>query len=89
MKFSPISLRETVRRGLYGIAQLHAELVPVAQQGLKARRVLRRGDDEDVPDMREHERGQGVIDHGLVVDREQLFGCNHGEGVQPRARPAG
>ena len=36
------------------------------------RLIFGRGDDEDLPDAREHQHGDGIVDHRLVVDREQL-----------------
>jgi hypothetical protein len=33
-----------------------------------------RRDHQDVADAGEHQRRQGIVDHRLVVDREQLFG---------------
>src|SRR5690606_41448786 len=34
--------------------------------------VLRRRDDQHVPDPRQHQRGQRVVDHRLVVDGHEL-----------------
>ena len=36
-------------------------------------------DREDLPEFRQHEDRQGVINHGLVVDWKQLLGP-HGRG---------
>ena len=82
-------LREPVRVRLHRVGQADAELAPVAEQALEARRIVRRGDDEDVADAREHERRERVVDHGLVVDRQQLLGGHERERVQARAGPAG
>ena len=82
-------LREAVRRGLLGVGEVHAEARAVAQQALEVGQVGRRGDDQDVLDARQHERGQRVVDHGLVVDRQQLLGGHERERVQTRAGPAG
>ena len=67
-------LRQAVRRGLLGVGQVHAVARAVPEQALEVRQVGRRGDDQDVPDARQHESGQRVVDHGLVVDRQQLLG---------------
>src|SRR3546814_16034718 len=48
-----------------------------------------RRDDEDVPDARQHKRGQGVVDHRLVVDRKQLLADDMRHRMQPGAGPAG
>ena len=82
-------LRQAVRRGLLGVGEVHAEARAVAQQALEVGQVGRRGDDQDVLDARQHERGQRVVDHGLVVDRQQLLGGHERERVQARAGPAG
>ena len=82
-------LREAVRRGLLGVGQVHAVARAVPEQALEVGEVRRRGDDQDVPDARQHEGGQRVVDHGLVVDRQQLLGGHERERVQASAGPAG
>ena len=82
-------LREAVRRGLLGVGEVHAVARAVPEQALEVGEVGRRGDDQDVPDARQHEGGQRVVDHGLVVDRQQLLGGHERERVQTRAGPAG
>lgn len=82
-------LRQAVRRGLLGVGEVHAEAGAVAQQALEVGQVGRRGDDQDVLDARQHEGGQRVVDHGLVVDRQQLLGGHERERVQAGAGPAG
>ena len=66
-------LCETVRSLLYGVREGAAELRPVAKEPLVARRIFLRGDDEYVPNAREHHRRKRVIYHRLVVERHQLF----------------
>ena len=61
----------------------------VAEQLFEARRVLRRRDDENVPDPREHERAQRVVDHRLVVHGQQLLGHDLRDRIEPRAGAAG
>lgn len=82
-------LRQAVRRGLLRVGEVHAVARAVAQQALEVGQVGRRGDDQDVADARQHEGGQRVVDHGLVVDRQQLLGGHERERVQARAGPAG
>ena len=82
-------LRQAVRRGLLCVGEVHAVARTVPEQALEVGEVGRRGDDQDVPDARQHEGGQRVIDHGLVVDRQQLLGGHERERVQARAGPAG
>ena len=82
-------LRQAVRRGLLCVGQVHAVARAVPEQALEVGQVGRRGDDQDVPDARQHEGGQRIVDHGLVVDRQQLLGGHERERVQARAGPAG
>ena len=82
-------LRQAVRRGLLGIGQVHAVARAVAEQALEVGEVGRGGDDQDVPDARQHEGAERVVDHGLVVDRQQLLGGHERERVQASAGPAG
>ena len=82
-------LGQAVRARLLGVGQVHAVARAVPEQALEVGQVGRRGDDQDVPDARKHEGGQRVVDHGLVVDRQQLLGGHERERVQARAGPAG
>lgn len=82
-------LGEAVRRGLLGVGERDAEVGAVAQQALEVGQVRRRRDDEDVSDARHHEDRERVVDHGLVVDRQQLLAGHERERVQARARAAG
>ena len=82
-------LREAVRARLLGVGEVHAVARAVPEQALEVGQVGRRGDDQDVPDARQHESAKRVVDHGLVVDRQQLLGGNERERVQAGAGPAG
>ncbi len=46
------------------------------------------GDDEDVPDPGEHQRRQRVVDHRLVVDRDELLRDSQCDRMQSRTRTA-
>ena len=81
-------LHEAVRARLLGVGEVHAVARAVPEQALEVGQVRRRGDDQDVPDARQHEGGQRVVDHGLVVDRQQLLAGDERERVQARARAA-
>jgi hypothetical protein len=80
---------EAARRLLRGVLEAAAELRAVVEQPLELRLVLRRRDDQDLADPGHHQRGQGVVDHRLVVDRHDLLRDALGDRVEPRARPAG
>ena len=82
-------LGQAVGAGLDGVGQVHAVVRPVAQQALEVRQVGGGGDDQDVADARHHEDGQRVVDHRLVVDRQQLLAGDGGQRVQAGAGPAG
>ena len=82
-------LRQAVRARLLGVGQVHAVARAVPEQALEVGEVGRRGDDQDVPDARQHEGGQRVVDHGLVVDRQQLLGGHERERVQAGAGTPG
>ena len=82
-------LDQAVGAGLLGIGEVHAVARAVPEQALEVGQVGRRGDDQDVPDARQHEGAERVVDHGLVVDRQQLLGGHERERVQARAGPAG
>ena len=82
-------LGQAVRARLLGVGQVHAVARAVPEQALEVGEVRRGGDDQDVPDARQHEGGQRVVDHRLVVDRQQLLGGHKRERVQAGAGPAG
>ena len=82
-------LGQAVGARLLGVGQVHAVARAVTEQTLEVGQVGRRGDDQNVPDARQHEGAERVVDHGLVVDRQQLLGGHERERVQARAGPAG
>ena len=81
-------LGQAVRAGLHGVGQVHAVVRPVAQKALEVRQVGRGRDDQDVADAGHHKDGQRVVDHRLVVYRQQLLGCDGGERVEARSAAA-
>ena len=44
---------------------------------------------QDILNARQHKGGQRIVDHGLVVDRQQLFAGDHGQRIEPCAGTAG
>ena len=82
-------LRQAVRARLLGVGEVHAVARAVPEQAFEVGEVRRRGDDQDVPDARKHEGAKRVVDHGLVVDRQQLLGGHERERVQAGSGPAG
>ena len=83
------SLCQTIGRGLDLILQMDAILAAIAQQRLKARRISGGGDDQDILNARQHEGGQRIVDHGLIVDRQQLLAGDHRQRIKPGAGTAG
>lgn len=81
-------LGQAVGAGLHGVGQVHAVVRPVAQKALEVRQVGRGRDDQDVADAGHHEDGQRVVDHRLVVDRQQLLAGDGGERVEARSAAA-
>jgi hypothetical protein len=71
------------------VAEPDAPLGAVSQQPLKLRQIPRRRDDENISDSGEHEHGQGIIDHRLVVDWKELFRDSFGYGMEPGRPSAG
>ena len=82
-------LCQTVRRGLDLILQMDAVLAAIAQQRLETGRVGGGRNNQDVLNARQHEGGQRIVDHRLVVDRQQLFAGDHSQRVKPGAGAAG
>lgn len=78
-------LRKAVGRGLFGVAERDAKLVTVSKEALKEGKIGRRGDDEYLPDTRQHKDRQGIVYHRLVVNRHELLGDRDGERIKPRA----
>src|SRR3546814_15735519 len=61
------------------------ELTAITQEVLKGRRVVRRGDDQDLANTRQHQRGQRTVDHRLVIKGAELFAYTFGDGKIGRA----
>ena len=81
-------LRQAVGARLLGVGEVHAVARAVPEQALEVGQVRRRRDDQDVADARQHEGAERIVDHWLVVDRQQLLGGHERERVQARAGPA-
>ena len=79
----PLGLR------LHRVADGDADTAAVAEQALEAADVLRCGDEQDVADAREHEGGERVVDHGLVVDGQELLAHGARDGIEASAGAAG
>ena len=68
---------------------LEAEVAAVGEKPQKVARILTAGDDEDVGDGGVHQRLNGIENHRLVVDRQQVLVGDAGQRVEARAGAAG
>ncbi|MNW09717.1 hypothetical protein D3C71_2067810 [compost metagenome] len=50
---------------------------------------MRGGDDENLANAGQHQHRDRIVDHRLVVDRQQLLGYTQGNGVQASAGTTG
>src|SRR4029453_17662158 len=79
---------EAIRRRLYRVLEAHAPLAAVSQEPLEEELLLGRVDHQHLADPGEHQHTQGVIDHGLVIDWQQLLTDTESDRMQPCASPA-
>ena len=82
-------LGQTVGGGLLRILEVDAVVAAVTQQALETGKVLRSGDEQNVADARQHQHGDGIINHRLVIDGQQLFAHALGDRIQPGAGAPG
>src|SRR5205085_10642975 len=82
-------LRESARIGLRGVCEIESPLRAVAEQTPKERLIVGSGDEEDVDDAGEHQRRQRVVDHRLVVDRQELLGYDGRDRVKAGSGASG
>ena len=82
-------LGEAIGARLLGIRERNTKPGAVAQEPLEMGQVVRRGDHEDLAKAREHERRERVVDHRLVVDRQELLRDGERHRMQPCAGAAG
>lgn len=66
-------LGQPIRGWLYTVAKIHIPLRSIAKQLFKTRGVLRGRDNEHILHAGHHQAGERVVDHGLVVHRQQLL----------------
>src|SRR5690625_557519 len=81
-------LRQPIRARLNHILQVDSPLAAIAQQALKRLLVMLGGNNQNIPNARKHESSKRVINHGLVVNRHQLFAGTYGERIYASARTA-
>ena len=81
-------LRQPIRRRLHRVAQIQPPRAAIAQQLLEARRILRCRDNQDVAYPRQHQGGERIVNHRLVVHRQELLGNRQCHRMQSRTGAA-
>ena len=84
-----VGLGEALGARLGDVVEAHPPLAAVPEQAAELLLVLGGGDDGDLAEAGEHQDRQRVVDHRLVVERQELLGERVGDGIEPGARPAG
>ena len=63
-----ISLRQTIRGWLHDPFDCQTPLASISDQALKLRLIVRRRNDRDLANARQHQRGQWIVNHRLVIN---------------------
>ena len=82
------SVRNAAGDRLHAVFHMDAKLGAVSQQAAVGLAVRRSRDEHDVADACHQQHAQRIIDHRLVIDRDQGFGNGAGHGVQAAALAA-
>ncbi|MNV81448.1 hypothetical protein D3C71_1751150 [compost metagenome] len=78
-------LCQPVRTWLYLVLQVQAPLAAITQQLLKTGGILRRADDQNIANTGQHQGTERIVDHRLVIDRQQLLAHRHGDRIETGA----
>ena len=81
-------LGQSIGTGLDRVLDRQAPGRSIPQEPLEGGLIRRRGEDQHLPDPRQHQRGEGIAHHRIVVHRHQLLADGAGEGGQPGAAAA-
>ena len=81
-------LSDTFRLRLCDVLKGASPLAAVPEKFAELPAVVWRGDDGNLTDARQKENRQRIIDHRLIVDRQQLLADAEREGVKPRTGTA-
>ncbi len=82
-------LRNAVGLRLHRVLEAHAPLLAAAEKIAERGLIPGRGDDQEFADPRRHQSGQRIVDHRLVVHRQELLALRQGNGVKASACTAG
>ena len=66
---------------LFRIPERKSQFRSITQKLLKAGEIVRGGNDENFPDAGKHQDGKRIVDHGFVVDRNQLLAEHPGQWI--------
>ena len=83
------SLRQSVWARLFRIRKMHSKLGAITQQTAKSREVVWRGDDQYLANPCQHQHGNRIIDHRLVIDRHQLLADSQCQRMEARSGASG
>ena len=75
-------LCQPVRARLDLVGESHAILASIAQQTLEIRQIMRCADNQDVANARHHQHAQRIVNHRLVIHRQQLLRRDRGQRIQ-------
>jgi hypothetical protein len=73
---------------LFGIGDGDPKVGAISEKLLELRKITGSGNYKNVLNTCQHEDRQGIVNHWFVVDRDQLFGENTGQGIKPGAGTA-
>ena len=82
-------LSKSVRTRLDGICKINAKLMTVTKQIFKSRCILRSRYDKNITDSCIHKHRHRIINHRLIIYRQQLFRCYLCQWVKSSPRPTG
>ena len=74
-------LCQTIRAGLLGIFEVYSDVTAIAQETTETGKVVWRRDNENLTNACLHECRDGVVDHRLVKNRNQLLADTFRNGV--------
>ena len=69
--------------GLFGIGKGQSQPGAVTKDFAENRQIMGRGNNQNLANSRHHQNGKRVVNHGFVVNRQQLFADTQGKWIQP------
>ena len=75
-------LGKSVGRWLLSILKSHSQLAAVAEQPAESGKVVGSADDEYLPDARQHQHRDWIVNHRFVKDGNKLLTYSFGDGIQ-------